>query len=651
MLNRDFKFGFFIASLIIIALYDVSHSDEMPMGAYFQSTITLNSDSHMHSMHDTLGLNFINPTFSVLDTNRMKVYAANGMKCVPIVGSEEYHQYSQGHYLIVQAEDDTMAVRFKSKPLGEDNAGGWWVVGPSSGIVLDSLYFRSERTRLSQYGGGYIDYLTFLELKIDTAEVSETDTVAFLKIWGGYHWDLDSMVIDSFPVIADTFFTTNPCLYPFPDFRFPVSPEVDHPMFTFSSTGQCSLWIDSIKVFDDWGRDLIDNHSYDALILEYTNSSNAWVDSTVLSWYLRDEPTYGQFRTCHYVDQLLRDSTGIRGTMLFSNWVARTGYKEFFDLAEPETPWFDFYPFHGGWGGGWNTYYAGTQTSGYNQGLQAALDSFLVSPACDIATMSRQYDQKFYLTPQAFAGNDKDPDTSLWQWRMPTESEFSCEVFMNLCYGPSGLMFWKYDGRSDANGYHKGFVDINQEGAPKQPIWYSQRNKVNPYIKAIDDIYLQLAWDRAYYIAPDSTVPGGAWVDSIAAVSNDTIPNPDSGWFHIGQFTESSNKYVMIVNRACSQGPTNPDPAPSITASIIFDAEELDLGNYVEIIDLAKGTIFTDWEGTPDTTFCSASSNIITYSAEFGPGEGRLFKIAGTYNKDLTFYNRKLSLIQSYQNR
>ena len=89
----------------------------------------------------------------------------------------------------------------------------------------------------------------------------------------------------------------------------------------------------------------------------------------------------------------------------------------------------------------------------------------------------------------------------------------------------------------------------------------------------------------------------------------------------------SDDKYIMLVNRACSRGPDDPSPAPPVTATVDFRTMKLRMGNYVEIIDLATGTNFSDWVGTPDTTRAESIRGKIAYSTELGPGEGRLFKI------------------------
>jgi len=108
----------------------------------------------------------------------------------------------------------------------------------------------------------------------------------------------------------------------------------------------------------------------------------------------------------------------------------------------------------------------------------------------------------------------------------------------------------------------------------------------------------------------------------------------------------------MIVNRACSQGPENPDPAPSITATIKFNAGDLGLGNYVEIIDIADSVDYISYDSVlvfSDTAFVSSQGGLFTYSTEFDPGEGRLFKIvqtseitmSGSINTNYTYQNSR----------
>ena len=158
------------------------------------------------------------------------------------------------------------------------------------------------------------------------------------------------------------------------------------------------------------------------------------------------------------------------------------------------------------------------------------------------------------------------------------------------------------------------------------------KEDLNPYIKAIDDIYMGLSWDTSYAVnyqygfRPENI--GRSWIDTIYAISNTAEDNPDIGWFHVGQFYDKAgDKYIMLVNRACSQGPDNPEPAPSITATVEFKTMNLRIGNYVEIIDLATNTSSSDWVGKPDTTRTQSILGSITYTTTLDPGEGRLYKI------------------------
>jgi hypothetical protein len=180
--------------------------------------------------------------------------------------------------------------------------------------------------------------------------------------------------------------------------------------------------------------------------------------------------------------------------------------------------------------------------------------------------------------------------------------------------------------------YISGIYDT--AGVRQMDLWNAIVEDMNPYIKAIDSTLLQLSLQSTYRINPDLAIPSG-WINTIHAISNTSDPNPDLGWFHVGQFTEGSSKYIMLVNRACSQGENDPTAAPSVTATVKFDPTSLGLGNYVYIIDIADSLRLagadTGWVGIPDTTYSARMPDgTIPFTTVLGPGEGRLFKIVGT---------------------
>ncbi len=214
-----------------------------------------------------------------------------------------------------------------------------------------------------------------------------------------------------------------------------------------------------------------------------------------------------------------------------------------------------------------------------------------------------------------------------------------------MCYRPDGIIYfkhgssWSYDPAEGRYAGNAGLYDTTSAQGLKIDLFNELKNNINPYIKAIDSTYLLLSWDRAFCIAPDSAVASGSWISSISTWSPPDTANPDTGWYHVGQYTEGSAKYLMLVNRACSQGENDPTAAPSVTATVRFDPSALGLGNYVYIIDLADSLRLagadTGWVGIPDTTYSAALNGAIPFTTVLGPGEGRLYKIVGTTEKVL----------------
>jgi hypothetical protein len=178
---------------------------------------------------------------------------------------------------------------------------------------------------------------------------------------------------------------------------------------------------------------------------------------------------------------------------------------------------------------------------------------------------------------------------------------------------------------------------LDVDGLPDPWLYNAIRDDVNPYLKAIDSVYLGLTWQRAYtYKNGLFSPPGSAYIHNIWAASiveglateQDPNINPDRGWFHAGEFYDASAKYVMLVNRACSRGPANSTEAPSITAVIKFDDNNLGGEHHYYVIDLATGTNSSDWEGVPETTYTAVMPDgYIPFTTTFKAGEGRLFKI------------------------
>jgi hypothetical protein len=245
--------------------------------------------------------------------------------------------------------------------------------------------------------------------------------------------------------------------------------------------------------------------------------------------------------------------------------------------------------------------------------------------SCSLAyDAASNHDAEFWIIPQCFKGHSRGV-----KWRYPTNAELSCEVYIALATGARGIIFWKY-GKSGTSPYNY-IWGMHDENLNRLDLWYAVSGQINPYIKAIDSTLLQLTPHMSYTYKNDYyPPPEDAYISSISTwVHPDSVRlNPDSGWYHVGEFTDTGyDKYVMIVNRACSRGPNDPGPAPSITATVDFKTMNLRIGNYLEIIDLASNTSISDWTGRPDTARVESIRGIFTYSTVLKPGEGRLFKL------------------------
>ena len=280
--------------------------------------------------------------------NKMMEFAACGMKCIPVGGGEDHGKYAWSHYVIVEAENDTSDVRFQWKYGDGGNQGDYWVVGPEDGVILDNLKYNSLRKLPDRYGGGYVDYTPALNFKVGNDDTSGIDTVGYLLIEAISSWMLAFDTLAEYPIVGD-FTPGQDTLYIFTEFSFEDHPYVSKPVFSIKSSNYCSLYVDYIKVYDEWGIELIEENEYNDDILAFVDpATNTWVDSCVISWYLHDEPHYDQFMPFRYIDSLIYANTSIRSTTYYSNSVAKIGYKDFIDIAQPEIPWYDIYSFYGG---------------------------------------------------------------------------------------------------------------------------------------------------------------------------------------------------------------------------------------------------------------------------------------------------------------
>ena len=280
--------------------------------------------------------------------------------------------------------------------------------------------------------------------------------------------------------------------------------------------------------------------------------------------------------------------------------------------------------------------------------MQAAFKHYITNKLDTIANQLNNITPKqyWYYSPQAWAGRDLSDADDGWQWRKPTQSEYSCVMYFGLCYGISGYALWKYDGIYHPypqweNAYHStGFIDLYDTSLTA--VGYSHKNRVNPNIKAIDSTYLSITWDTAYAVPPNENL-SNCLISSIRAVPNhpDSI-SPDTGWFHVGEYYDNAGmRYFMLVNRACSQGVDDPAEAGSITAIVELNRSALSNSTQLLVIDIAD-SITTDWVAVSETTYTSLYDDKLYFTTVLKAGEGRLFKVVDADNKDLNNNDNEL---------
>ncbi|UCC79934.1 MAG: hypothetical protein JSW64_00845 [Candidatus Zixiibacteriota bacterium] len=633
-------------------------ADVMPFGGYsakLPDNQTFFSDSCLQVMHDELGINqMMGGGFTGYHAGR---FADEGIYLYPwgTHPPRPQQRYAHSTYYICDAEDDSSDFKFETRNGIEQDS---FLVYDGSDFMLSGLYFRQENKQ-GGMANEQILYYPYLKMMIerDTLQTDSNTVVGVFYVINIEDGTADSMrfadtlIVANFPVDHDTLLSltndwessitfSDSFYYDLDDDESEKAPKIE---FRFKPSGNCTVFIDYFKVHCRYGYDLFGGDPLVASDIKEYVGRKADFDGKVLGWYLKDEPNPGNYRPYGYIDSLIQEAMSesswtepVRGAALFCQGCGGQFFKglnDFIRHGHPNRVWTDPYCFYGGFGTWRTTKYTGNFHQGppHVRGLQMELNKSLAEPCDSIRTALERFgieDSSWMFTPQYFAQRDSTyQGDSTWIWRFPTRSEMICETFIGLCYRPMGIMFWKYDQNwyYDDNCGSRGLV--NDDGSHHY-MYDVVKNDINPYIKAIDATYLSLAWDDAYYIKPDSAMPGG-WIDTIYAISNSPDSNPDLGWFHIGQFTDTpAAKYIMIVNRACSQGPENPDPAPSITAIVKFDPDKLNFGDYVYIIDLATGTCDTNWVGIPDTTYSAVMpDSTIPFTTVLGPGEGRLFKI------------------------
>ncbi|MEE9552914.1 MAG: hypothetical protein V3W18_01355 [candidate division Zixibacteria bacterium] len=633
-------------SVIIILIVTVSSAfaiddDELPFGS-FDHDYPFTADN-LDTLHNILGFNiFVDEEIDSCDTVNM-LYNAGILPV--ILHKDSIVKYSAYNYAKIHPESTLTEMRLYHE--GGELVGGSWVsdsgsvdtlYGPDRGGIGDSNvpYLKMER-KYPYYARPdsetiVITYQLSFYLKIDN-DSDPNDIVATLAM--AYHtWDRKPWSLGNLdPVIASecsTEFTTITRSFQIPRYIYEystnsvtdidtVEAEAVGAAFVMITTGKREVSVDWIKIYDEIGRELVELGDYNALLVDNAIRFSDCREN-VWGWYTRDEPHPLNMRPAGYILKVIRDSLDNQGLEICTAHNARNTVGYWFNAINTSIIASDYYPYTS------NVNYSGWVSGNYNY-LQTSLHNMASNYYEGYYQAADTIGNEFWVYPQAFSGGD-----GYGSWRRPTRAEFLCQTYMALACGVKGIIYWKYDYSEFAADTLYGLREVDGD---KTALWNAVKDDINPYVKAIDATYLSLIRERAYSYndtATDISLPDGRFVESISALSHPDSTNPDLGWFHVGEFHDaSSNKYLMLVNRACNIDSAN--PAPSVTATIKFDPTNLGLGNYVFITDIAE-SVFRDttgeWVGVPNTTYSATLDGTIPFTTVLGPGEGRLFKIART---------------------
>jgi hypothetical protein len=645
----------YISAVFVLLLCPAIYAAELPMVVY-----TVNDDIILQdaaALRDTLGINFIYGRVA-----RDQVYNLKnaGLGLIKWSGENNLvNRLSGESYFVASAVNSTAFPHFETRsghPYGE-----FWA-SDTTGMALDNFWIKQRALSPFPEEQGPRQFYVKMRLAIDSAGVNLGDSIGTIYVHRliNDEWEERAAI----PIFADDSLLTGRV------FEVPADPpyfylgsvndkDVYRVKYSFWNSGKTTVYLDSLKCYNLMGLEVM-NGEWDQRIADSVTTP-PWDE--VDGWWLRDEPKYDYFRPWGKVRSVVNDATdSLKSTGAFYMGCIHDGQSDstlraFELLTDQDKIVVNEYYLCGGFGDVYFTDYTGSvwtwdeNGKPYERGLQAILDlralNLLATARAEMARPDSLL-KELWVSPQwfwSYCGEEGEPPNTGFIWRRPTRSELRLQVDLALCYGISGLDFWRYDwcrgvdncgeGYSNMQG---GFYDSTGTGRDSL-FWQAMRDDIIPYIKAIDSVYMGLIWQRAYACSSGVPIspPVGNLISSIQAVSNSPDTNPDIGWFHVGEFVKSgtTDKYVMLVNRACSQGEWNPAEAPSITATVHFNVGNLGLGDYVLITDLADSLRHaggdTGWVGIPRTTYSAKMPDgAIPYTIKLRAGEGKLLKIAAT---------------------
>lgn len=328
-------------------------------------------------------------------------------------------------------------------------------------------------------------------ISVDTIRVSDFGGSSSLQWIQGTIFDIP----DTFTVVDlsstgcdDTHFYTNEDQY---GVKHRWNPYLRLDIIT---TGAREFKVDSIKISDDIGRRMIEDHQYDGEITGIFQSQDYQQRAEkIYAWSLMDEPLFANFMPFHRIDSLMHEE--------YADWLTFTNFWQYpdgdrlvqtylsmvdIDYVDP-----DIYPY------GENDVYAGDLFQDTVRVAGVKKYGSLYRLPLHISWPRKSVDQvgkELWLTIQAFEGHGDNPI-----WRYPTASEMSAKVFISLAWGCRGIQVWHYDPyRTDVH-----FRAIRDWEGNETRLYDEIRDHIGPYLQAVDSLYLPLTWDACYTYKPD----------------------------------------------------------------------------------------------------------------------------------------------------
>jgi hypothetical protein len=399
-------------------------------------------------------------------------------------------------------------------------------------------------------------------------------------------------------------------------YTVPSGNRIDFQIYIFGTTAAYYFYVDYVKVYDEYGKQLIDQKLHDQDIMAYVDSN--WVRETklpsgepvVYRWQLKDEPNYiDYFQPFAHIDSLLKTVSEERVGFQANTKFAYPDFIHDYMLREnPKDYSIDPYP----------TWKFGNNYSG--EAYQEAWSTY-TGWLERSKTVADNLNKDLWVTLQAHFWGDEvnDPDScpdgpaypyeGKWycgfQLRPPTGNELRLQTFLALCYGADGILnfyYMQWIDKSNPNQWklRLGLYDTLAHAPTER--WNELAHFTGPRVEKLGPIFNQLTWQGACsnqevgsFVLRNSQT---SYIDSVVGRQH------DSTYVQVGFFDHSDTSYFMLINRKC------------------LDEEDETLKVY---FDIPNGPyLLRDmYTNQPSYTFYANCPSIISLK----PGEGRLFRI------------------------